>query len=90
MRVEARASSEEQLALATVVGFLLDREPRVRLRDSARSTAQLSFDADRARPATSAYPRLIRPSHWDQIGRAIPLLERGGRAVLLLPTGAQA
>jgi hypothetical protein len=98
VRVEARASSEEQVALATVVGFLLDREPHVRLRDSARSTAQLSFDGDRARSVTSAYPRLIsfleepdhspRHSHWEQIGRAVPLLERGGRAVLLLPTRA--
>jgi len=98
VRVEARASSGADLALATVVAFLLDREPHVRLRDRSRSTSQLSFDADRARPATSVYPRLIsfleepedrfKQSHWDQIGRAIPLLERGGRAVLLLPTRA--
>jgi hypothetical protein len=98
VRVEARASSGADLALATVVAFLLDREPHVRLRDRSRSTSQLSFDADRARPATSVYPRIIsfleepedrfKQSHWDQIGRAIPLLERGGRAVLLLPTRA--
>lgn len=98
VRVEARASSEEQVALATAVAFLLDRQPRVRLRDRTRSTAQLSFEGDKGRPVARAYPRLIsfleepersaKHSRWEQIGRAVPHLDHDGRAVLLLGTRA--
>jgi hypothetical protein len=93
VRVEARASSEEQVATARVVAFLHDLDAHVELGDGP----QLSLDArDRTRPRV--YPRVIsfveeprsreERSLWPSITRILPLLESGGRAVLLLATRA--
>jgi hypothetical protein len=79
--VEARETSQEHVALATVLAFALGIDARVHWPHSSADTMTYARVVATILPAA---PRTEGPSDWDQIRRALSRLTPGGRAVLLL------